>query len=484
MTTFRWRALIGITGFGLALRLLLLGNAQLLWYDEAGSLWMATLPWERMIAATAGDTHPPLYIALLWAWLRIAGDSAFALRLPSALASALCIPLTYAIARQLRLTGPVCLAAAFLAAVLPAQIYYAQEARMYSLLTLEINLALYAALSRRWPLFGLALAAGYWTHNYSLLFAAPLNLVALAGLWRAPDRRWNLIGWLWANAIAFGAWLPWLSVLAGQMRDVAAGYWLQPVTPGAVLYALYMIVWAFTPGPALQAHAAWLVFGALAFAIWRAWREPGVRVVCGYLALAVSVPVGVSLAWSPVLLFRGLLPASIPICIVFAWAFVSGLSTRRQAIIQLLILPALLMADVLYYLQVPDQKGDAAIFQYVDFRPGDILYHANDGSLQIARAYAPTWPHYELPATWRDVGALSPATRAAYGVQIAPLESLAWRRAWLIYAANPMTSAAEDQAVADLLEQYVYETIYERRDSMTHQAVYLIWNYRLGPGVP
>lgn len=479
----RIRPIALITLAGLALRLLWLGNARL-WYDEAGSLWMATLPWERMIAATAGDTHPPLYLALLWAWIRVAGESAFALRLPSALASTLCIPLTYAIAQRLRLSGPVCMVAAALAAMLPAQLYYAQEARMYSLLTLEINLALYAALARRWWLFGLALAAGYWTHNYGLLFAVPLNLMALVSAWRAEKRRWNVIMCLWFNAIAFALWLPWLSALAGQMRDVAAGYWLQPITPGAVLYVLYMIIWAFTPGAALQAHAAWLVFGALVFALWRAWRDPRLRVVCGFLVVAVAMPVIVSVAWSPVLLFRGLLPASIPICILFARAFVHGLSARRQAIIQLLVLPTLLMADVLHFVHAPEQKGDAEIFRYVDFRPGDVIYHANDGSLQIAQAYTPNWPHYELPATWRDMGVLSPATRAAYGVQIAPLESLTWNRAWLIYAANPMTSTAEDQAIADLLEHYVYETIYDRRDTMTHQAVYLIWNYRLGPGVP
>jgi hypothetical protein len=64
-----------ITLAGLGLRLFLLGNARL-WYDESGSVWMASLPWARMVAATGGDVHPPLYLAMLWAWVRVAATMA------------------------------------------------------------------------------------------------------------------------------------------------------------------------------------------------------------------------------------------------------------------------------------------------------------------------------------------------------------------------------------------------------------------------
>jgi len=474
-----------ITVLGLGLRLRLIGQAQL-WYDESGSLWMVSLPFVRMVAATAGDAHPPLYLTLLWAWVRLAGSSEAAVRLPSAIASVLCIPLTYAIAKRLQFSRAVSLSAAVLVAVLPAQLYYAQEARMYSLLTLEVSVALYAALTRRWWLLGLALTAGYWTHNYGLLFAVPINLAALWQIrtdLRGASRSIisaEMAWWFVVNVAAVAAWFPWFAVLVGQMREVAAGYWLQPVTPGAALYAMYMIVWAFSPGAALQAHAALLAFGAVTFATWRALRvrHAGAVWCAAVVATAFAVPIVLSITWRPVLLFRGLLPASIPLCILFAWAFVDGLTARRRLAVALLAAPTLLAAGVLYYVNVPEQKGDAAILKYIDWRPGDVVYHANDGSLQIAHVYAPaTWPQYELPAVgWRDVGALSPVTRDAYGVQVASLDSLTWRRAWLVYAANPMTAAAEDQAITDLLQRYFHQVIYEHRDTMTHQAIYLLWN--------
>ena len=475
-----------ITAVGLALRLVLLGNARL-WYDEAGSAWMASLPFDRMLAATAGDAHPPLYLVLLWSWIRVAGAGEAAVRLPSVVASVLCIPLAYAIAQRLQLSRQVALASAALVAVLPAQLYYAQEARMYALLTLLVSLALYAALGRQWWLLGLALAAGYWTHNYGLLFAVPINVVAVAVILRWRPRSWaDPLWWLWANVLAFGAWLPWLSVLAGQMREVAAGYWLQAVTPGSVLYALYMIVWAFSPGPGLQAHAALLAYGAITFAAWRAVRARHGAALCClvFVAIAMAVPVIASQIWTPILLFRGLLPAGIPLCILLAWAFVDGLDARRRAVVWLLVLPTLLIAGALYYVHVPAQKDDAVILNQISWKPGDILYHVNDGTLQLAHIYAPAaWPQYELPAAgWRDAGALSDATRAAYGVQLAPIGELSWRRAWVLYAANPMTAEAEDRAVRALLSSYLHQTIYERRDTMTHQAIYLVWNK--GIGVP
>src|SRR3972149_1208497 len=151
-----------------ALRLAGLGDAAL-WYDESGSVWMATLPFPRMTAATGGDTPPPLYFAILWLWVRIGGTSEFWVRVPSLLFSLAIIPLAWRLAKRLNLPYSAPLAGAGLVTVSTAQIHYAQEARMYSLLAVMVLIGLFAALDQRWWLFGLALAALCWTHNYGLL---------------------------------------------------------------------------------------------------------------------------------------------------------------------------------------------------------------------------------------------------------------------------------------------------------------------------
>lgn len=119
---------------GLALRLIQL-DVQPLWWDEGYSVFFATRDLPTMLARTAIDIHPPFYYAILQAWLAVFGPGSAALRLLSVVIGVAAIPLLYLVAREL-FNRPVALAAAFLLAISPLQIYYSQEVRMYGLVTL------------------------------------------------------------------------------------------------------------------------------------------------------------------------------------------------------------------------------------------------------------------------------------------------------------------------------------------------------------
>src|SRR5690606_4950260 len=58
-----------------------------LWYDENFTLILARLPFDRMIAATAGDVHPPLWYLIEWMFIRLFPDPvllpAWTLRIPA-----------------------------------------------------------------------------------------------------------------------------------------------------------------------------------------------------------------------------------------------------------------------------------------------------------------------------------------------------------------------------------------------------------------
>src|SRR3972149_189542 len=164
----------------LILRLFNLGG-PVAWYDESGSAWMASLPFWRMMAATAGDTHPPLYLALMWAWVRAFGVDEFSLRLPSVIFSLLAIVVVAAIGKRLHMWHGATLLATAPMAVLPAQLHYAQEARMYALFQFGFLFGVWATLGRRWWLVCIALAAMLWTHNYGLLY---FPVLAAIGLWQ------------------------------------------------------------------------------------------------------------------------------------------------------------------------------------------------------------------------------------------------------------------------------------------------------------
>lgn len=137
-----WLVLV-ITLVGGFLRVFML-DTKGLWLDETFSIWMARhsvvdmLTWLIKI-----DQHPPLYYLLLHYWIALRGDTPYYVRLLSVLFGAGTIPIIYLIGK--RLSGALMgLVAAGLLALSLFNIAFAQETRMYTLLTFNAAAAIYA----------------------------------------------------------------------------------------------------------------------------------------------------------------------------------------------------------------------------------------------------------------------------------------------------------------------------------------------------
>ncbi len=135
--------IIFITLLGGWLRVLLLGTKGM-WLDETFSVWIANhnvadmLQWIVRI-----DQHPPLYYFLLHYWIALKTDTPYDVRLFSALFGTSTIPIIYLTGK--RISGDVVgLVAALFLALSPFNIYFAQETRMYTLLTFNAAVAIYA----------------------------------------------------------------------------------------------------------------------------------------------------------------------------------------------------------------------------------------------------------------------------------------------------------------------------------------------------
>ncbi|MBC7810841.1 MAG: glycosyltransferase family 39 protein [Burkholderiales bacterium] len=171
------------------LRFHLLG-AQSLWNDEGSSYVQATRSLSDIAIHAARDIHPPGYYWLLSIWRTLTGDSEFALRSLSVFVSVLSVALTFALGKRLYNSAAGLLAAAFVT-VNTFSIFYAQEARMYALLTLWGAAAMWAFLlftQRPTPRRTLALAilnaAGLWTqyaYPFVMLTQGVLFVVWLIG---------------------------------------------------------------------------------------------------------------------------------------------------------------------------------------------------------------------------------------------------------------------------------------------------------------
>ena len=134
---------ISITVIGGLLRVFALGSNGM-WLDETFSVWMASHSVAEMLQWIVRiDQHPPLYYLLLHYWIALNGDTPYDVRLFSVLFGAGTIPIIYLIGK--RMSGVVMgLVAAVLLALSLFNIYFAQETRMYTLLTFNAAVAIYA----------------------------------------------------------------------------------------------------------------------------------------------------------------------------------------------------------------------------------------------------------------------------------------------------------------------------------------------------
>ena len=146
--TFQDRSLlilIAIMALAAFLRIFLIGNHGL-WLDELFSLRFAENNLQELIRNVAlFDNHPPTYYILLHHWILLFGDSEVSLRIPSAIFSVLSVLFTYKVGNIL-FDRRVAAIAALLLALSGFSIYYAQEARMYSLLAFTSVLSVYFLL--------------------------------------------------------------------------------------------------------------------------------------------------------------------------------------------------------------------------------------------------------------------------------------------------------------------------------------------------
>lgn len=282
LTKSEW-SVVGATLAGAALRLYQLG-APSLWSDETGTYFFASLPSRQALMAMLADAvHPPLFYYIERLVLTLT-RSEFGLRWPAALAGIVAIPLAAQLVRAWanKAIGPI---AAWLVALNPFAVWYAREARNYSL-SLCLTLALawgFAALYRRptrlrWIAFvGLSTLA-YLTHYFTALFplAGAIFLIVRLRHDYLFFRRWTL-----AQFAAAALASPWFILWAMNPIHSFGIQWIPRPTFGDLPLTLFNLAtgWSERLSPDVMVTGV-LWFGS---AVWglrrRAWPRPHWRLM-------------------------------------------------------------------------------------------------------------------------------------------------------------------------------------------------------------
>jgi len=449
------------------------------WYDEGISTLFSRLPLSDMIKATAGDVHPPGYYLITWCIDKVGlPTNELTMRLPSVLMSLVSIYLVWKLAQRFELTKGARIAAVAWVAFSPLQLHYAQEARMYALLQLEVLSLLILLLDRRWLWFGVMATAMMYTHNYAVFYLPTLGLIAMLRDWG----RWKrTLYWLPAFIVPVMLWLPWMITLLGQMQTVAGGYWIQAPTVGSVLFILYQLLFAYSMPQFVQGLAVMVTGGLITFSLWKIIRAKPeghqTLLIMAFLPLVMAIIA--SFVWKPLLLFRGLIGSSAPLVLLILMGMGQIKVHYKQVYAAIMVAFVVIAGTVGHFRYNAVNKGRAK--EWVsevagDYQPGDAVLALNDNGVVAISVYQPTLELYKVPSCGEEsLGSLSPATREDMGVVEKQIKDLDNERIWFISTIAPVSTQCELETSRNIIEQYdaeLYKSL--EKSEYVNAGVYLI----------
>jgi uncharacterized membrane protein len=445
-----------------------------LWYDEINTLWWASLPFDRMVAATAGDVHPPFYYAMVWLVIHLAPTlwPVMAVRLPSLVLSIVAMPLMLAVGRSLKLSDAAILGGTIIMSLATMQLFYAQEGRMYALLQVEVLIALWALLNRRWVSFTVASAAMLWTHNYGLIYLAVFFVFGVAREYLKSRTLQSVVPVIGSTWLAFVFYSPWVFVLSAQMSAVKSTWWTSSTTLGAAIAPFYQHVFYSGLVGVFDPMGQIVMFGLAAFAIVRAvlnWRYPTGLTLTFFALTPMLLAWSAELVYRPIYLQRALIGTAVPLYLLIAWAITEHVPTVKRFFAWGVLVPLLVVSVLFFYPASRVFKGEgyggAAVVATIA-QPGDVIYHLNPGTIvqfHLDYARADT-PQYLAPNSAGSLGTLTPATLQAMGITQLPFDELPrWQRLFLVWNAGPMTASTEDAAVQTILARYPHTQLDENK---------------------
>jgi mannosyltransferase len=366
-------------------------SEQSLWSDEIQTIEIARGSLSE-VALTAAQTNiqPPLFFWLVRAMAAF-GSNEFNIRLPSAIAGLLTVPLVWAIAAQMtsRFTSIIVM---LTIAISPFHIWYSQEARGYALLLFFLTasvsclLAWWRGVKQARLGYLISTVLALYTHILALPFLAVQLVVAYFFSKHPPCSSPDSIAaltfyrFIQTLAAALLFLIPGLVIL---FRHSYVLYLLPPfslVLEGpakvsmlmiavGVLYSLYALVAGFSLGPSsrelhtvmgfgdLTAYVTpqvvifWIVLGILLLrGIVVAYRQRVMRItVLGWLVLILVLSAGAAFWAEAVLYPRFLIAATPPVCLLLGLGIASQptLSRKLLALIAFMTATALPLQNAL-----------------------------------------------------------------------------------------------------------------------------------------
>lgn len=215
--------LILVTLLGFVLRLIL--SNQSFWLDEGASLMFAKLPLAQLFENIKTDFHPPLFYAILHFWLPVGDKTEWLIRLTFILLATLTIPAIFLLCREIfGQNSRIPYVSALFLALNPLHIYYSQELRMYSLVTLLVVTSWYFLVKKKFWLSSLFNLLSLFTF-YGCIFNFVSEFIYLVTT-KSKNLYKTITLLFLPSLISFVMWWPVFSAQLGN------GRYLETILPG------------------------------------------------------------------------------------------------------------------------------------------------------------------------------------------------------------------------------------------------------------
>jgi len=225
--------LILVLIFGATIRLIDIG-AKPLWLDETITIRQADQAIGTTLQFLENDSHFPLYVALMNLWVHLFGSGEIIVRLPSLIFSVISIYVIYLLGSAVY-SRRVGLISAVLLCISSSAVYYAQEARLYSLFLLLTMLSTYFYLrivdkpgKSDYCLYILFTSMMIYTHIFSFI-----TFTLQSGYYLYLHRldRKKILAWFGIIAAELALFLPWMHMLIQQIHYNRLIDWIPQPTP-------------------------------------------------------------------------------------------------------------------------------------------------------------------------------------------------------------------------------------------------------------
>jgi mannosyltransferase len=377
--------------------------------DESQSIWQTSHSLKETLFIVAQDVHVPLYHIIFHFWITIFGTSTAVIRLLSFIFFLLSLPFIYLLGRTI-LNKPWSLTVVGLIALSPFISWYANEARMYTLLGLMSVICQYLFIrimrgqKNSWPWYVAVCVVGAYSHYFFMFNLASQALFFFFNLKKFP--KGSLLRFVGTALTVAAALSPWIIYFVSMGAASNTKPNIAPPTPIDFFNVYSQFLFGFQ-STALNTIliAFWPLMVVLALMMVKKFYKPDFAVY--YVATAAFIPVLMafllSFIVSPFFLSRYMIAAVIPLYVLIAW-ILSRYSKKLAifAVALVFAITAILSSHQLYANDAPVRENYKILVNDIkkEATPNDVIVMSSpftvypfeyyyDGPLQIKTL--PVW---------------------------------------------------------------------------------------------